>query len=86
MPDDADTKDVLARIAGALERLAPPAAVPTDWLAYPAYVWTGREARGIAALDAPRLELLRGIDAQKERVTENVARLAQGHSAHDMLL
>jgi predicted AAA+ superfamily ATPase len=77
---------LLARIADALERLAPASATPADWLAFPAYVWSGAEARGIAALAAPRLDLLRGIDAQKARVTENIDRLAQGHAAHDMLL
>ena len=79
-------RDILARIADALERMAPASAEPTDWLAFPAYVWTGKGAREIAQLVAPRLELLRGIDQQKARVTENVARLAQGHAAHDMLL
>jgi len=79
-------KDILTRIAAALERLAPAAVQPTDWLAFPAYVWTGDGARGVAGLVAPRLELLRGIDQQKARVTQNVARLAQGHAAHDMLL
>jgi len=79
-------QDILARIADALERMAPERAEAADWLAFPAYVWTGKGARGIAQLVAPRLELLRGIDQQKARVTENVARLAQGHAAHDMLL
>ena len=78
--------DILARIADALERMAPEGAEAADWLAFPAYVWTANGARGIAQLVAPRLELLRGIDQQKTRVTENVARLAQGHAAHDMLL
>jgi predicted AAA+ superfamily ATPase len=37
-------------------------------------------------LQAPDLALLRGIDSQKERVVTNVARLAEGYAAHDMLL
>ena len=57
-----------------------------DWLACPAYVWDEAGARGVARLDAPLLELLRGIDAQKASVAENVARHARGHAAHDMLL
>ncbi|HUD27856.1 MAG TPA: DUF815 domain-containing protein, partial [Novosphingobium sp.] len=77
---------VLHRIADALERLAPPAAAQADWLACPAYVWTGSAARGVDRLDAPALALLRGIDTQKERVVTNVERLAAGHAAHDMLL
>lgn len=81
-----DQGDPLARIADALERLAAPAAPATDWSACPAYVWQGASARGVAQLAAPSLEQLRGIDKQKAAVTENVARLAQGHAAHDMLL
>lgn len=81
-----DHTNVLTRIAEALERLAPPAVPQTDWLAHPAYVWTGSTARAVDRLDAPALELLRGIDNQKERVVTNVERLAAGHAAHDMLL
>jgi predicted AAA+ superfamily ATPase len=78
--------DPLARIAAALDRLAPVAEPATDWLAFPAYVWTGHGARAVAAIEAPRLELLRGIDRQKHAAAENVARLATGYAAHDMLL
>ena len=77
--------DDLARIAAALERLAPAAAVEADWLNAPAYVWQGA-ARPVATLQAPPLDLLKGIDAQKTAVTGNVTRLAMGHAAHDMLL
>ena len=59
----------------------------TDWNAAPAYVWTGSGgARAVAAIDAPRLDLLQGIDRQKQAARDNVARLAAGHAAHDMLL
>ncbi|MFT4026749.1 MAG: DUF815 domain-containing protein [Novosphingobium sp.] len=81
-----DQGDVLARIADALERLAPPHPTPTDWLGAPAYVWDGKTARAVARIEAPALALLRGIDAQKETVAANVNRLAAGHAAHDMLL
>ena len=57
-----------------------------DWTAAPAYVWDQAEARPVARLEAPRLELLRGIDQQKAAAAENVLRLARGHAAHDMLL
>ncbi|WP_159979827.1 MULTISPECIES: DUF815 domain-containing protein [unclassified Novosphingobium] len=77
---------LLTRIAEALERLAPESAAQTDWLAYPAYVWTGSTARGVERLDAPALILLRGIENQKDRVVTNVERLAAGYAAHDMLL
>ena len=78
--------DPLERIAAALERLAPPAPPATDWTAHPAYVWDHTGVRAVAAIDAPPLALLRGIDAQKATVVANVARLAKGAAAHDMLL
>jgi predicted AAA+ superfamily ATPase len=78
--------DPLARIAAALERLAPPPPRPVDWSQAPAYIHDAAGTRAIPRLEAPALDLLRGIDAQKETVTANVARLASGHAAHDMLL
>ena len=80
-----DTEPMLARIAAALEAMVPGARGSTDWLAAPAYVWDG-SARPVHTISAPPLDLLKGIDAQKERVTANVTRLALGHAAHDMLL
>ncbi|MBA4161159.1 MAG: ATPase [Novosphingobium sp.] len=77
--------DELARIAAALERLAPPSAAEADWTGAPAYVWDGKP-RAVAAISAPPLDLLKGIDTQKDTVSANVARLAAGHAAHDMLL
>ncbi|WP_235903731.1 ATP-binding protein [Pontixanthobacter luteolus] len=77
----------LRRIADALARLAGSASGPqTDWMASPAYVWDGAAALGVAAIEAPTLALLKGIDQQKSSVTRNVERLSHGHAAHDMLL
>lgn len=81
-----DRGDVLRRIADALERLAPVPAEPTDWNRHAAYLWHGQRARPIERIDAPRLDLLIGIDEQKSKVVMNVLRLAGGHAAHDMLL
>lgn len=83
MSDDAP---LLERIAAALERLAPAVVAATDWLAHPAYVWTGASARPVDPLEAPALALIKGVDAQKVAVAENVLRLASGAAAHDMLL
>ena len=57
-----------------------------DWTTAPAYVWDRAEARAVPRIEAPRLELLRGLDQQKAAAAENVLRLARGHAAHDMLL
>lgn len=87
MKDQTDpANQQLARIALALERMAPSAAPMPDWTAAPAYVWTGSTARAVAQIDAPGLHLLRGIDRQKQAVTDNVLRHATGAAAHDMLL
>ena len=77
--------NLLRRIADALEKLAPAGASEANWLTAPAYVWDGA-AREIPAIDAPQLDLLRGIDKQKTAVTGNISRLAKGLPAHDMLL
>lgn len=81
-----EKRELLARIAEALERLAPSLPAETDWLAHPAYVWDGTAARALDAIEAPKLELLGGIEAQKARVAENISRLSQAYAAHDMLL
>jgi uncharacterized protein len=81
-----DDRAQLARIADALERIAPRSAPAVAWLAHPAYVWEGTAARAVTRIEAPALDLLRGIDAQKALVAENVSRHAAGHAAHDMLL
>ena len=86
MNDTIEAGAALARIAAALERLAPAATEPVDWTASPAYVWDGKGPRAVPVLAAPPLDLLRGIDAQKAVVVANIARHAAGYAAHDMLL
>ena len=78
--------EILARMAAALERLAPDRAAETDLSAAPAYGWDGHALSAIPAIVAPPLALLRGIDRQRDTVAENVARHAAGADAHDMLL
>jgi len=81
-----DQADALARIAAALERMAPERAMMPDWHAHPAYLWREGPPRAVAELTAPGLDLLHGIDEQKAKVLGNVLRHAAGHAAHDMLL
>ncbi|WP_066558147.1 ATP-binding protein [Croceicoccus sp. H4] len=80
------SNDTLARIADALDRIAPPRSAPTDLHAAPAYGWDGRSLAAIPEIVAPPLSLLRGIDRQRDTVADNVARHAAGADAHDMLL
>lgn len=79
-------KDLLTRIAEALERIAPPLAATADLAAHPAYHWDGRAAHAIESFAPADYALLSGIDAQKETLLENTRRHAAGHPAHDVLL
>lgn len=83
---DEGQKDVLNRIANALERLAPPAASPVDLASEDAFLWNGRDLRAIAPFHPTDIDLLTGIDQQKTRLLDNTRRHAQGHAAHDVLL
>jgi uncharacterized protein len=76
----------LERIAAALERLAPPPPAPVDWHSAPAYWWDGERAVAVPVLDNLPLTRLVGVDAQKAAVRANLARLASGAAAQDMLL
>lgn len=79
--------DPLDRIAAALEQLAGRSEAPDpDWLAHPAYVFDNQGARPVAVLEAPRLDLLQGIDRHKHVVLANLRRHAAGSAAHDMFL
>ncbi len=82
---DSDQQHSLARIAAALDRLAP-SPVAADPAQGQWYVWN---AQGLAAVPAPRttpLVLYAGVDAQKATLFENSRRHAAGLPAHDVLL
>lgn len=86
MAEPIDLASSAARIAAALERLAPRPAPMADPARHPAYVWRDEglvAARSFAPLP---LDLLTGIDAQKAVLVENSRRLAHAHAAHDALL
>ncbi|MCW3847195.1 ATP-binding protein [Sphingomonas sp. LB-2] len=78
--------DPIDRIAAALERLSPPPPEPADPLVHPAYVWRDHALTAARAFEPLPLDLLHGIDAQRDALTANLARLAQGHAAQDVLL
>ncbi len=78
--------DDLARIAAALERLAPAPPAAADPLTHPAYVWRDDVLVAARAFAPLPLELLHGVDAQKAALLANLERLAAGHAAQDVLL
>ena len=80
------SEELLARIAAALDRLAPPPPPSADPLAHPAYVWREGALLAARAFAPMPLDLLEGMDAQKQAVLENMRRLAKGLPAHDVLL
>jgi len=79
-------RNLLERIANALERMAPPITPPQNWLNAPAYVWDGEQAVPIDPFEAVPLAILRGVDEQKAKLHSNLSRLAKGAAAHDTLL
>ncbi len=76
----------LARIAAALERMAPPPPPAADPLAHPAYIWRENVLVATRAFRPLSLDLLTGIEAQKAAVLGNARRLADRQPAHDVLL
>lgn len=85
---DDETKAALLRIADALDRLAPPAAVSADPASADAFVWHAGEARLEAIHDVNRVELalLQGIRQQRDQLLENTRRFARGLPANNALL
>ncbi|MFQ5765174.1 MAG: DUF815 domain-containing protein, partial [Rhodospirillales bacterium] len=86
--DAEDGARVLARIAQALERLAPGTPPSANLHAADAFVWHAGEARLAAVADVSRVEikLLKGIDAQMDLLLDNTRRFAKGLPANNALL
>jgi predicted AAA+ superfamily ATPase len=80
--------DVLARIANALERLAPPRAVVPDLAGADAFIWhpDGRRLAPVAHVNRVEMSLLKGIDRVRDVLMENTERFAKGLPANNALL
>ncbi len=85
---DANLLPVLARIADALERLAPaPPARSHLRTRTPSYgTRTGRGCSRCTHVSAVRLDLLQGIEAQRDRLLPNTLRFAAGLPANNAML
>jgi predicted AAA+ superfamily ATPase len=79
--------DVLERIAGALERLAPQRAAAADFNTADAFIWhpDGRLAP-VAHVNRVEMSLLKGIDRVRDVLVENTERFAKGLPANNALL
>jgi predicted AAA+ superfamily ATPase len=90
MPTEMDPQllPLLTRIADALERLAPAAAVPADLTVADAFVWhaEGQRLTAIETVSRVDLSLLAGIERQRDTLLENTRRFATGLPANNALL
>jgi predicted AAA+ superfamily ATPase len=87
LPQDTD-RQLLARIAAALERLRPPAIENPDFSLWEAFVWhTDPEGfEPVARVNRVPLMLLKGIDRAAEQLFANTERFARGLPANNALL
>jgi uncharacterized protein len=78
-------QELMKRVVAALERMAPhvPDEVRNDAVAYH---WQNGTLHPVANFKPVALNLLTGIDGQRDSIVENGRRLAAGHSAQDVLL
>ncbi len=85
-PDSLDS--LLSRIAAALERLAPPPAPETDIESADAFVWHADPGHlePVRSVNRIPLDLLKGIERQRDTLLENTRRFADGLPANNALL
>ncbi len=83
-----NNEDALARIAAALERLAPEAHAAADIAGHSAFVWhaNGRWLEAVARVNRVDIGLLKGIDMTRDILVENTERFAKGLPANNALL
>jgi predicted AAA+ superfamily ATPase len=79
---------MLARVASALERLAPSPAATPDFAAADAFVWQpqGRRLSPVKRVNRVEMALLKGIDRVRDTLVENTERFARGLPANNALL
>ena len=89
MPSAPESNEAfLARIAAALERIAPPPPGPADLSAAEAFVWRPA-AGGLRPVEKPArvpLDLILGVDRQRDAMVSNTKRFASGAPANNALL
>jgi len=79
---------LLHRIAGALERLAPPVPPSATLDGAEAFIWHAEGARleAVARVSRIEIELLRGVDRNRDILLDNTRRFARGLPANNALL
>jgi predicted AAA+ superfamily ATPase len=88
MGQDSDIAPLLARIAEALERLAPPAAAGPGLDVADAFIWNAERGTLDPVPEVSRvdLSLLRGVDRVRDILLDNTRRFARGLPANNALL
>ncbi len=83
-----DQTTLLARIADALERLAPATSVKPDFDSADAFVWHTNPCalQPVAKVNRVDMALLRGIDRVRDQLADNTTRFARGLPANNALL
>ncbi|MSP68456.1 MAG: ATP-binding protein [Alphaproteobacteria bacterium] len=83
-----DPAALLARIAAALERLAPAPARPVDLAGADAFLWSpeGETLHPVLSVSRVDLALLKGIDRVRDILLDNTRRFAAGLPANNALL
>ena len=86
--NDSETRELLKRIADALDRLAPDSAVMTVPDGADAFVWHAERERlePVARVNRLDLGLLVGIERSRDTLLENTRRFAEGFPANNALL
>lgn len=79
---------LLARIADALERMAPPPAAAPELDAADAFVFNpaGPRLEPVRRVNRVEIGLLKGIDRARDQLVDNTARFARGLPANNVLL
>ena len=87
-PAVAGNADILARIADAIDRLAPQRAPVPDLAGADAFIWhpDGRRLAPVKRVNRVEMSLLKGIDRVRDVLVENTERFAKGLPANNALL
>jgi predicted AAA+ superfamily ATPase len=85
---DHDTKDLLVRIAGALERMAPEPEPEISITEADAFVWHagGQGLEPVPNVNRVDIALLQGISRQQDQLIDNTKRFTNGFPANNALL
>ncbi len=81
--------ELLIRVAAALDRLAPPPAPPSDLEVADAFVWHPDPPARLAAVPKVSrvdIDLLKGVQRQKQILLDNTRRFARGLPANNAML